>query len=728
MGLFESQLKTRERLDAELTERAYAELAASVSPAGSAPRITADDMEQADAAVKVCLKYLGVQPGEIPETAVGLYERMDWLCRPSGTMRRKVSLESDWYRSAFGIMLGTLDTGETVALVPRGMGGYYYLDHETGHAVRINANNAKKIKSEALLFYKPLPARSLSRADLLGFAARIIDRTDYILIFAAALAAALVGLVPAIANHIAFDIVVPSGQAGLIVPIGLFLLGAAVSSALIGLFRDLITARVENKLSVMSQAAFFSRVLSLPASFFKTYSSGDLASRVNAVPLFFRMAASSLLGSGLSVILTLVYVVQIGGYARALVIPSLLIFIIQIVLIAVTTVMGAHQQSAARKASSSLSGTETALLGGVQKIKLAGAEDRAFAKWAHKYSEYARYTYNLPFLVKTLPALIVLTGLLGSVLIYYIAGTRGIGVSDYMAFSVAYGQITAAASVLASSIEQITRIAPILDLIQPILDAYPETASAKPGVKKLSGDIEVSAVSFRYDEKSPYIVKDLSFKVKPGEYVAIVGKSGCGKTTITRLLLGMEIPESGSIFYGPYDVNSVDLKSLRRHIGVVTQDGKLFTGDILNNIIIAAPGATVQDAWEAAEIAGIADDIRALPMGMHTYISEGSGGISGGQKQRLMIARAVCGKPKILIFDEATSALDNITQKQVTDALKELKCTRLVIAHRLSTVKHCDRILVVDRGNIVEEGTYEELMSRDGSFAELARRQLLEEE
>ena len=218
----------------------------------------------------------------------------------------------------------------------------------------------------------------------------------------------------------------------------------------------------------------------------------------------------------------------------------------------------------------------------------------------------------------------------------------------------------------------------------------------------------------------------MSLKIKAGEYVAIVGKTGCGKSTLIRLLLGFEAPERGAIYYDGKDMSKLDLRSLRRKIGVVMQDGSLFQGDIYSNIVISAPQLSLDEAWEAAELAGIADDIRAMPMGMQTILSEGQGGISGGQKQRLMIARAVAPKPKILMFDEATSALDNRTQKQVSDALDGLKCTRIVIAHRLSTIRNCDRILVLDKGRIMEDGTYDELIAKNGFFAELIERQRLD--
>ena len=240
---------------------------------------------------------------------------------------------------------------------------------------------------------------------------------------------------------------------------------------------------------------------------------------------------------------------------------------------------------------------------------------------------------------------------------------------------------------------------------------------------KLNGGIELNNVSFRYSDDMPNVIDNLSLKIRPGQYVAIVGKTGCGKSTLMRILLGFEKPQKGAVYYDGKDIAGMDLKSLRRHIGVVMQNSGLFQGDIYSNIVISAPMLTLDDAWEAAEMAGMADDIRNMPMGMNTIISEGQGGISGGQRQRLMIARAIAPKPKILMFDEATSALDNITQKTVSDSLDSLKCTRIVIAHRLSTIRHCDRIIVLKDGGIAEDGTYDELIAKKGYFSELVERQ-----
>ena len=310
---------------------------------------------------------------------------------------------------------------------------------------------------------------------------------------------------------------------------------------------------------------------------------------------------------------------------------------------------------------------------------------------------------------------------------YYAAVKSQVSVADYYAFNTAYGMVSGAFMALSSIALTAAQARSVLEMVKPILRAVPEVSEGKQVVSRISGGIELNNVSFRYHENMPLVVDDLSLKIRPGQYVAIVGATGCGKSTLMRLMLGFETPQKGAIYFDGRDLASIDLKSLRRKIGVVMQDGKLFSGDVFSNIIISAPWLTLKDAWEAAELAGIAEDIRHMSMGMHTLISEGSGGISGGQRQRLLIARAIAPKPKILMFDEATSALDNLTQKRVAESLDNLKCTRIVIAHRLSTIRQCDRIIVLDKGRIIEDGDYETLLAKDGYFAQLVARQRLDD-
>ena len=348
-------------------------------------------------------------------------------------------------------------------------------------------------------------------------------------------------------------------------------------------------------------------------------------------------------------------------------------------------------------------------------------------EWANLYAEGAKLEYNPPLFVKYNGVISTTIGLVGTVVMYYFSVESGVSVSDYYAFNSAYGMLSGAFTSLAGMALTFATIKPIMEMAKPLLDVEPEVSEGKQQITDVSGNIEINNLSFRYSEKSPYVIDGLNLTIRPGQYVAIVGKTGCGKSTLMRLLLGFETPEKGSIYYDGKDIANIELRSLRRKIGVVMQSGSLFMGDIYSNIVISAPELTLDEAWEAAEKAGIADDIRKMPMGMHTLIAEGAGGISGGQKQRIMIARAIAPKPKILMLDEATSALDNITQKIVSESLDKEKCTRIVIAHRLSTIKQCDRIIVLDKGHIIEDGTYEELINNNGYFAELVDRQRIGE-
>ena len=469
------------------------------------------------------------------------------------------------------------------------------------------------------------------------------------------------------------------------------------------------------------------RVLSLPASFFKKYSAGELSSRVEYINSLCSILVTAILSTGFTSLFSLVYISQIFIYAPGLAVPALVILLSTVILFVLFTFTQMKITQKQMLLSGKANGLSYSLISGVQKIKLAGAEKRAFAKWGNLYAEQARLSYNPPIFIKLNGVINTALSLAGTIILYYTAVKTGVSVADYYAFNSAYGMVSGAFMALAGIALNVARLKPILEMVNPILDTKPEISENKQVITQLSGGIELNSVFFRYSEHMPLILDNLSLKIRPGQYVAIVGKTGCGKSTLMRLLLGFETPQKGAIYYDGKDLNKIDLKSLRRHVGVVMQNSKLFQGDIYSNIVISAPWLTLEEAWAAAELAGIAEDIRHMPMGMNTLISEGSGGISGGQRQRLMIARAIAPKPKILILDEATSALDNLTQKKVSDALGALKCTRIVIAHRLSTIRQCDRIIVLDKGKIIEDGNYQELLEKNGFFAELVARQQLDD-
>ncbi|MCR5650385.1 MAG: ATP-binding cassette domain-containing protein [Lachnospiraceae bacterium] len=723
---FESQIDIRSRLDEKQKRRAFEKLAAGIGAAGVFGTGPDEGGELLDRAVRLCLKYYGHSTGKAPGGVTQPEERLEYLCRPCSVMHRSVTLKDDWEKNAFGPMMGKLKSGEYAAIIPGGLGGYYYTDPRDGKRKRITKKNRELFEEEAVFFYRSLPAGRLGKNDLLFFMLGSLDAGDFILVFLAALAAALTGLLPPWANKLGFSLVVPSGNSSLVAPIAALLFGVAVSALLINACRNLLMGRVSIKMGIYAESAGYARLMNLPVTFFRKYNSGDLAVRITSLRELAEVLTLVAAGSGLTCLLSLIYLFQIARYAHGLVVPAFLTVLAQGLFTVIAFAVTLRFEKKKTEANAGLSGTVTSMLAGIQKIKLAGAENRAFAKWANKYSAYSGPAYNRPALLQALPSIITVTGIVGTVFIYHLASKSGIRYDDYMAFNVAYGQMSAAILAAAGIAQSVVRVGPLFDLVSPLLSEIPEDSSDMPIVENLRGSVEISNIYFRYSEKSAYVLEDISFKVRPGEYVAITGHSGCGKSTLVRLLLGFEKPEKGSIFYDSNNLASVDAGSVRRHIGTVMQNSRLFVGNILYNIIISSPEASLDDAWEAAKLAGIAEDIGQMPMGMKTLISEGGSGLSGGQRQRLMIARAICKKPEILIFDEATSALDNITQKHVSDSLDALKCTRIVVAHRLSTIKNCDRILCLDRGRIVEEGTYDELMAKNGFFAELVSKQQLD--
>ena len=728
MGWFNDQIRERMRSDQEVFEDSFVKIAGSVLGGQEAQRLR-DERLIAKAALDEILKYYHYKPVEAPEDVGDFDEQLAYVLRPLGLMTRDVKLEPGWYRDAFGPMLGFLKEGGTaVALLPRGLAGYCYVDPATGKRVSVNRGTEDRLSANALCFYRPLPMKKLGIPDLLMFMKNCISKGDIIWIVLATLAVTLVGFIEPRLSAGMTGPVLQSRNVSLLVGTALFLLSAALANLLIGATRGLLMERISTKTQLAVESSVMMRVLSLPVSFFRKFSSGELSNRASSVGSLCDMLLDNILSTGLTSLSSLLFIFQIFTFAPALVLPSVLVVLATFVLSVATSLAQVRVSRRKMLLAAKESGMSYALVSGIQKIRLSGAEKRAFARWADVYAQNAELEYNPPTFLKLNGVFTKAISLVGTIVLYYMAVKTGVKPHEYYGFSAAYGELMGAFTALAGIAVSVAAIRPVLEMAEPILKAEPEVSADKAPVTSVSGSIELSHVSFRYEENAPWVLRNLSLKIRAGEYVAIVGRTGCGKSTLVRLLLGFEKPQNGAVYYDGRDLDTIDPRSLRRKMGVVTQDGQLFQGDIFANITISAPQLTLEEAWEAAEIAGIAQDIRDMPMGMQTLISEGQGGVSGGQKQRIMIARAVAPKPKILIFDEATSALDNVTQKQVSDALDRLKCTRIVIAHRLSTIRHCDRILVLDGGRIVEEGNYEELIEKKGMFADLVARQRLEEE
>ena len=726
MSLFEKQIEQRNDLDQQLFEAAFFRAAGIVMSPHEAASLRGDRYVTRQAIDEI-LKYYHCKPVEVPETIKDNVEYVDYCLRPYGLMRREILLEDGWYKDAYGPILAfEKETGTPAALLPGSWRGYVYFDRRTGKKIRLNKETACRFEREGFCFYQPLPQRKIGIPDLLLYMKNCLSVNDVSLLVLATLAVTLVNLlIPRITKALTGP-VLSSGQGSMLIAIALCLFCTSLSSQLISSVRGMYRTRIQSKTSLGIQASMLMRVMALPADYFRRFSAGELAQRSMSVNSLCDTLVGTVISTGLTSLMSLLYLPQIFSFAPALVVPSLLIILVTVTFSALSSLVQIRLTRKVMEQNAKESGISYSLITGIQKIKLAGAEKRTFARWLNVYAEEAEYIFNPPVFIKINVVINLGISLASTIILYYLAVCSGVDQSSYFAFTAAFGSLMGAFSALAGIALTAAKIRPTLEMAKPFLEAEPETSEDREIVTRISGAIELNNVCFRYAENTPYIVNNMSLKIRPGEYIAIVGKTGCGKSTLMRLLLGFEKPEKGAIYFDGKDINSLDLSSLRRRIGTVMQNDKLFQGDIYSNIVITAPELTLDDAWAVAEIAGIADDIRSMPMGMHTLISEGQGGISGGQKQRLMIARAIAPKPNILMFDEATSALDNRTQKQVSEALDAMGCTRIVIAHRLSTIRHCDRILVLDKGGIIEDGTYDELIAKNGFFADLVARQRLD--
>ncbi len=722
MGWFEDQIHQRKSNDDQMFRDSLQEAAEMVM--GEKQSLHEDNRILTANALQRVLRYYHMKYTEPPSQKKELEDQLDYVVHPQGMMYRKVLMEKGWHRDAVGAMLGFLaQDGTPVALIPHGFLGYRCYDPAKEDWFLVNSRSEARLKDEAYCFYRPFPQKEIRLPDLVKYILVSLKLSDFLLVLAVTLLSVLVGFLVPRLTKLLYGPVLDSGVASVLVAMGIFMLCVRISMLIINTGSELVSGCVQTRLQVNIESAAMMRVLSLPPDFFRNYSSGELSSRMNSINSLCSAIVSAVLSSGLTSIVSLLYITQIFNYTPTLVVPSLVIIILTVGLSLITMLMEIRRQKSIMETDAKTLGLAFALVNGIQKIRLSGAEKRSFSRWAKFYNRSAQLQYNPPLILKVNSVLSEGIKLIGTIVLYAIAISSQVSVDDYMAFNASYSMVMGAFTSLAGVVLVFARIKPVLDMASPILKTVPESKGNGTVVTSLRGSIELDNVTFSYEGNGKKVIDDLSLKIRAGEYVAIVGPSGCGKSTLMRILLGFESPQKGSVFYDGKNLEQLDLRSLRRQIGTVMQNGGLFNDSIYANIAISAPTLTLDEAWKAAETACIADDIREMPMGMHTMISEGQGGISGGQKQRLMIARAIAPKPSILIFDEATSALDNIAQKKVTQALDDLHCTRLVIAHRLSTIRSCSRILYLGDGKILEEGTYEELMEKKGLFADMVARQ-----
>jgi NHLM bacteriocin system ABC transporter ATP-binding protein len=716
----------RDARDAQQKQALLRDFTALAAPGGHVALETSEPLLAAARRVARAQRFEVVAPVR-KEGSFSQHPLLD-VARASRCRARRVELVGSWWKTEGPPLVGFLRAdGAPVAILHER--GRYVLVDANGERTLLDAARAAALTSEAWMLMRPLPEGPVALPGLVRFA--LEGRGPDILRASLwGLCATLAGLAVPVATGFVVDTLIPDADRSGMLAVGLGLLALTIGATSFQLAESVALLRIDVGTEVSAQSALWDRLLRLSPSFFRNYASGDLLERVSAASAVGQRMTDLTLKTLLRSALALLNVFVLWAYS-----PNLTLVAVLMALLIVTLTIGPALAivSHARKLVAlrgKLFGALIGLIEGVAKLRSAGAEERGFTHWARLYRQQLEAQVQAWQKEDRVAVLGVALPGLAMMVLFASAGplaspqlkTAALTTGAFLGFQGAFGQFLAALTGLSGAILDVVHIRAEAERARPILEASPEvlTGDADPG--SLAGGLRLDRLVFRYRPDGPPILDQLSLSIEPGSFVAIVGASGCGKSTLLRLILGFETPASGRILYDGQDLSGLNREAVRRQIGVVLQSGRLMPGSLFENVA-GAKRISLDDAWQALRLAGLEDEVRAMPMGLHTVIGA-EGALSGGQRQRLLIARALVGKPRILLLDEATSALDNHSQALVNANLEALSLTRIAIAHRLSTVRSADRIVVLDAGRVVQQGTFHELMAVDGHFRRLAERQL----
>ncbi|MBE7385629.1 MAG: NHLP bacteriocin export ABC transporter permease/ATPase subunit [Leptolyngbya sp. SIO1E4] len=645
---------------------------------------------------------------------------------------RRVLLTGDWWNHEQGPLLTYTEAGEPCALLPEGRRRYVLFDPVTLSKTPVDEAIVDTLGVEACMFYRPLPEKIVQAFEILQFAVRGHIK-DIAWIVGLGVVGSLLGMVVPQATSLLVNDAIPAGDRALLFQLGLALIVAAFAKTIFEFAQGLVSLRVETAADSTLQPAVWDRLLQLHPSFFRDYATGDLLLRLLSVSQIRQQLSGATQQSLLNGVFALLNLGLMFVYNVKLAIVAICVTVVTTGITFLTSFKLVKKARSQEVLDGEINSLNVELINGVAKLRVAAAEERALGAWAQLFAQRTQLAAGIQRLNDSITVLTEALPLLSSVLIFWFAilalqaaqadGRAGLTIGTFLAFNSAYGTFLGGVTSLGNTVTDILGIVPLWERAEVIVKGTPEADSSKTDSGRLTGQLSLDHVTFRYREDGPLILDDVSIHAEPGEFIALVGPSGSGKSTVFRMLLGFETPLSGTVYYDGQDLSGLDIQAVRRQLGVVLQNGRIGAGSIIDNITGGAL-VSLDEAWEAATLSGLADDIRQMPMGIHTVVSEGGTNLSGGQRQRLLIARAIVLKPNIILLDEATSALDNRTQNIVTESLDGLNATRVVIAHRLSTIRNADRIYVIQAGRVMQVGDFDELVNQEGIFATLAARQL----
>lgn len=659
--------------------------------------------------------------------SVGKNFTLEDIARVSHFTIRQITLPDKWYKKDCGMFMSfRKETGEPLCFIST-VGGRYRVYDEKGNRVTIaDSKLSDELEDVAFMFYRPFPNEKITPAKLILFGMQKAYLSDIIRIVVLAVIGTLTGLLIPYFNETLFDEYIPLGDAGMVLQIGFVILACAIGNIAFTIVKNLSVFRSMSSMEYALQNAMLDRIFNLPESFLRQYESADLGIRAMNVSNIYSIISQTVITSLLSALFSLIYLVRMVNYSGELTKWAVIMLLISTGIMVIMGLKKIRYEKEKTLVDQKASSAMFQYISGIEKIRISSSEDRALMQYLQKLITSIRINIRKEKITLFAGVLAQAMELLFSVVLYSLMmdSELDLTIGTFMGFFTAFGLLYAAVFEMTQNFFVANAVYPMYKLSQPILETLPESSgdSIVPG--DLSGEIDISNVSFAYNADDRPVLNEVNLHFESGEYIGIVGSSGSGKSTLLKLIMGFEKPLLGKIYFDGQDIDDLDKRELRKKFGVVLQDGGLIGGNIYDNITITAPNCSMDRVREVIRQVGLEKDIADMPLGLGTIVNEEGGTLSGGQIQRILIARAIVGKPKIIVLDEATSALDNLTQNQVMETLEQLDATKIVVAHRLSTVEKCDRIIVLEDGKVVEEGTYRELMEKKGRFYELAIRQI----
>lgn len=650
------------------------------------------------------------------------------VARASHIAARLIHLQDGWNHSTSYPFIGFYGEDQhPVLCIPDELRSFTAYDPTNRNKFKIKNDNARDFADQGVIFCRPLPRRSLELKDLFSYAKHYVSGIDLFNMCFMILVSTLVGLLLPILNEQLFDKLIPMGSFNAIMQIGVVILACSLGNMLFLAVKNISSLRAISRAKYSLMDATFERIFNLPQNFIDKFGSVDLVTRTTGMMESLVAVSTSVMSAGIGVVLSILYLIRMFRKSSKLSWAALIMLVIGA---AIAYAFGYSKKKYIVEAEKENCKSRNSLynfISGIMKVRLSGMEEKAIYDYQTSNVKVVRNEMKVGYIEAWSGTCSVLTSAFSSIILYYLVMKKGIDISigEFTAFTSAFGLFNSAVMQFVTLIVTLPTVKPSIDRAMPIFETACENTQSGSIITKLEGNVEADHLSFRYDKEEKNVIDDISFQIKSGEYVGIVGSSGCGKSTLFKLLLGFEQPTSGNIYYDDKGLDMLDKTELRRQMGVVLQDGRMTSGTIYENVAIASPGISQERVKELLIEAGMEYDLDRMPMGILTEVSEFGGSISGGQQQRILIARALANDPCILLFDEATSALDNGAQNILCNTLAKRNITRIVIAHRLNTVEKCDRILVMDEGKIVEEGSFDELAKAGGLFSRMIKEQAL---